>query len=84
MGFKHNDAEVANDEPIFVLRAKDKTAPATVRHWIYKQIPLRDDEAITIYDQRITDNPKLAEARELADRMDDWQRAHPDLVKMPD
>jgi hypothetical protein len=37
MGYKNNDsclAKVADDEPIFVLRAQDVTAPMVIEFWL--------------------------------------------------
>jgi hypothetical protein len=53
----------APDEPVFVLRAKDKHAAMTVRHWATMAQGTHEAE-------------RIAEARELADRMDKWRVAH--------
>ena len=48
------------DEPIFVLRAQDKTAPGFVRAWAN-------------FAEALGCTPsKVAEARALADRMEEW------------
>ena len=65
MGLKHNDsclAKAATDEPIFVLRAKDKTAPNLVRAWATNAASLG------------APYEKTREARELADAMERWQK----------
>jgi hypothetical protein len=53
-------AKAANDEPVFVLRAQDKTAPALVRMWA------------NLLEERDPENPKVFEALELAEKMDNW------------
>ncbi len=58
------------DEPIFVLVARDKLAPMIVRGWVY-----RAREA------GVPDG-KIAEALELAHSMEAWQRDHGS--KVPD
>lgn len=75
MSFKDDDeclAKVAPDEPIFVLRAKDRTAPNTVRFWTSLQLGRKAPKS------------KLLEAEILAKKMEAWQKAHPDQVKDPD
>lgn len=71
MGTKHNDScltKAADDEPIFVLRAQDRTAAQVVRIWTdYNEMRLG------------ADHPKIVEARALADRMDAWPNR-----KLPD
>lgn len=46
-------------EPIFVLRAKDPTAPQTLRLWAAMSIGIHEDA-------------KIAEAVKLAGEMEDW------------
>ncbi len=58
-----------DDEPIFTLRAQDKTAPRTVRMW-------------AINSGLLIDNPKRRQAMKLAEEMEAWQRAN--LSKQPD
>lgn len=61
MGTKNTDSvlkKIGNDEPIFVLRAQDVTAPETVMYWLH--INPRLPEA------------KRKEAMELAQRMKEW------------
>ena len=67
MGYKHDDAclaSVADNEPIFVLRAQDKLAPILVRLWA------------TLCEPLSTPDGKLEEAYILAVRMEEWQRMH--------
>jgi hypothetical protein len=68
--------KVQADEPYFVLRAKDVTAPGVVREWVRRR---REEAAVTggtitpLYEQ------KLREAEACADDMDAWRAAHPEL-----
>ena len=73
MGLKHNDsclAKAAPDEPIFVLRAKDKTAPNLVRAWAVNAASLG------------TPYEKTRETREPAEAMEHWQKENG--CKVPD
>jgi uncharacterized protein (UPF0147 family) len=73
MALKSNDsclAKAADDEPIFVLRAQDKSAPRTVRRWA-------SDNKATL------DRAKYEEAHALADEMEAWQ-ARTGRAKWPD
>lgn len=63
MGLKSSDACLAkakDDEPIFVLRAQDKLAPALVRMWA------------NLAEVHGCGTMKLNEAELLADRMEAW------------
>lgn len=63
MGLRGSDkclAKVADDEPIFVLRAKDLTAPSTVRGWAHHARAVGCAE------------PKVQEAFNLAASMESW------------
>jgi hypothetical protein len=63
MGFKPTDttlAKVGDDEPIFVLRAQDMTAPVIIMDWIKANLPYATEE-------------KLREAFEEALRMRRWR-----------
>ena len=57
-------AKLADDEPYFVLKATDQTAPAFVALWA------------VVRELRYGDSPKLAEARECAAEMRRWHAAH--------
>lgn len=73
MAYKSNDKCFQNadeDEPIFTIRAQDKTAPDTVQDWINRNPQAPD--------------AKLAEAYGCIQDMYAWQQAHPDRVKMAD
>jgi hypothetical protein len=58
------------DEPLFVLRSTDSLAPEIVREWAFRA--------------RASGTPeeKVAEARRVADQMEDWQIAN--SKKVPD
>lgn len=60
----------APDEPLFTLRAQDSLAPEIVREWAYRALAAG------------TPPEKVAEARKLADQMEDWQIAN--SKKVPD
>jgi hypothetical protein len=58
------------DEPVFILRARDVTAPDTLRHWAMRVA-------------RAGASPNLVSAaEEWADRMEAWGREHG--TKVPD
>lgn len=52
------------NEEMFVLLARDRLAPAVVRYWIELKIANGHDK----------DDPKMIEAGECADRMEEWYR----------
>ncbi len=56
-----------NDEPLFILRANDPTAPQTVRLW-----------AAMNADRRSPD--KLAEAMHVAEDMEKWNASQPKVA----
>lgn len=60
------------DEPLFILRAQDRCAPATVRSWAERAKGAGAPAE------------KVNEAMVLAVEMEAWQDAHPDRVKFPD
>lgn len=67
MATKHTDAclqKAADDEPIFVLRAKDKHAPHVVRLWA------------SLARETGCPGEKLREAQELAQKMEAWAGQH--------
>jgi len=55
---------IPEDEPVFLLRAKDKTSPTIVRQWVLEQIK-----------QGSTDKCILV-ALDWANRMEEWQLTH--------
>lgn len=57
-------SKVAEDEPVFVLRAKDRLAPAAVRMWAEIAIAAN------------VDPDKVIEAKMLAHEMEKWQLEH--------
>jgi hypothetical protein len=64
--------KIADDEPVFLIRAKDFSGPETVRAWVRLQLERGD------HDPRLVE---LAEAH--IERMEEWQRMNgcktPDL-----
>lgn len=60
------------DEPVFVLRAQDKLAPAMVRIWA----ELADLSGVA--------PAKTDEAKSLSYEMEEWQAENPRHVKIPD
>jgi hypothetical protein len=88
MGTKNNPGEFdcyANaepDEPMFVLLARDRTAPQAVEAWV----AAREPDHMTEMDldnpigqhraTRVTDPAKLDEARACAAAMREWRRVH--------
>jgi len=59
--------------PVFVLIAKDHTAPERVREWA---------ASVELFHGKPTD--KTREARRVALEMEQWQRENPEHVKVPD
>lgn len=75
MGYKNNDRcldKVEDDEPIFVLRSKDKLSPVMVRHWadLVEKLGSAPD--------------KVHEARDLALRMEIYAEEKFSGGKIPD
>lgn len=67
MGYKHHDsclANVADDEPIFVLRAQDKLAPVLVNLWC------------DLARMHGCSSAKIGEAGVLIHHMKTWQEEH--------
>jgi len=60
------------DEPLFVLRAQDRCAPAAVRDWAHRAKGAGCAAA------------KVDEAMDIAREMEAWQTAHSDRAKWPD
>lgn len=54
------------DEPLFILRGKDKAAPATIRAWVNERIALGMNK---ISDEQIISALKIAAA------MEQWQQS---------
>lgn len=64
-------SKAAPDEPIFVLRAKDRLAPQAVRLWAQMAYGAHEAE-------------KVDEAMQLADRMEKWRAQNvPETVAGP-
>jgi hypothetical protein len=66
-------ARSADDEPVFVLVARDACAPATIRAWVDKVLEVSE---------LTTSDPKIKEALDLANAMEDWQFRN--TMKIPD
>lgn len=64
----------ADDEPLFVLRANDPLAPKVVREWAYRYEEEKADAGGMLTEKQLA---KTEEARDLADAMEVWKRAHP-------
>jgi len=60
----------ADDEPLFVLRAKDPIAPIAIRHWVTMS---------NCYHQK----NKAKEALELAEKMEAWRKQNCPSVGIP-
>lgn len=71
-------AKAAMDEPLFVLRAQDKTSPALVRRWA-EQFRSHHVKAGTEGRSLAKAIVKYTEALEVADAMDRWA-----IKKQPD
>lgn len=72
MATKHENSclnNSADDEPLFVLCARDPDAPATVRDWAARA------------GVRGAPDRKVVGARAVAEEMERWQEANPDKVK---
>lgn len=69
---------IAEDEPVFLLRASDDLAPEVVREWaaLYDNAHLDEDDN----DDHET---VVGTVNAWADEMEAWQRAHRDRVKLP-
>lgn len=75
----------AEDEPLFVLRAQDRMAPALVRLWaaMLDVMNSHDNETEATYKSMVAVQlAKSEEARGLAERMEAWQMVHGS--KVPD
>jgi hypothetical protein len=57
-------ANIPDDEPVFLLRAKDQTAPDVVRYWAMRAAAASAE-------------PRMVKSALLhADEMEQWQRKH--------
>jgi hypothetical protein len=71
--------KAADDEPVFILRAKDRLAPDAVEHWI-RLVEQAAHQAGASNPRR--DSLKLKEAQALAHQMRAWQASNG--CKVPD
>jgi hypothetical protein len=62
-----------DDEPIFVLRAKDPVAIQTIYYWMHQRICTGSEKY---------NDPKMKEAEQLAQLMHQWRRENPDKRKL--
>ncbi len=61
-----------DEEPVFLIRAQDQTAPLVVEEWLEQA------------EQAGADPGKLAAARYHLTAIKAWQAANPERVKVPD
>jgi hypothetical protein len=61
-------ANAMDDEPMFVLLARDPNAPAQVREWADQR-----EHDINAGRRPTTDRAQVAEARQCADNMERWR-----------
>lgn len=72
MATKHGNScldNSAEDEPVFILTARDPDAPGAVRDWAMRA------------SLRGAPDRKVSGARVVAEEMERWQEANPDKVK---
>ena len=72
-------SRAADDEPVFVLRGKDELAPDLIDEWATRcnmSHAFREPGVTAAIERKVT------EARELAERMREWQRVNGS--KLPD
>jgi hypothetical protein len=70
-------AAAEDDEPMFVLLARDATAPDVVRAWAdarYARLAMFDGEARVA--EVLADLAQIDEARRCADQMETWRDEH--------
>lgn len=65
-------AKIPVDEPIFILRAQDVTAPFLIANWCETATRMGVSE------------DKIAQATEHMKDVIEFQAAHPDRIKLPD
>ena len=71
-------ANALPDEPMFILLARDPSAPSKVRAWAYDR-----EKAIGHGNRPTADTPMVAEARQCADDMEAWRRANDGAWRNP-
>lgn len=75
-------SRLADDEPYFLLMARDSSAPLAIIAWVGDRL-----DRIKSGERRADDLPQLREALTLSRDMVAWQRAHPrpnDLARTVD
>ena len=71
MGTKNNPApfdcyeNAEPDEPMFILLARDPSAPGTLEHWAHNRVERGKNDP---------DDPQILEALECAENMRTWRR----------
>ena len=68
--------KAAEDEPVFVLRAKDPCAITTINYWISKRLELLDADPTPTKHDRAKEMSKTKEAHILAMDMEHWRLAN--------
>jgi hypothetical protein len=64
-------ANAEPDEPMFILLARDSSAPTMVRMWAARRI-----KAIEVGEKPKDDEQQITEALDLADAMEAWRKEH--------
>jgi hypothetical protein len=73
-------ASIPGDEPVFVLRAKDKFTPSVIKLWAsLVAAPISKTESASEASQA-----KARDAMRLVKQIRTWQEEHPERVKVPD
>ena len=71
---------IPEDEPVFILRAKDKHAPATIMTWAgLVAAPVSRTQPASKESQE-----KARDAIKTVAAIRKWQEDHPSVVKIPD
>lgn len=84
MGTKNNPgdydcyANALPDEPMFILLARDRTAPDLLRVWAHQL-----DIAIDLGDKPESDREKVTEAILCANQMEEWREANDGAWRQP-
>lgn len=71
-GIQDANGKIPADEPVFVIRAKDVSAPRVVAYWAR-------------INRRLGADPVMCDAVEAwSESLARWQQQHPEQVKVPD
>lgn len=71
-------ANALPDEPMFILLARDRSAPEAVRAWAYDR-----QQAVNRGAKPVSDMAMVAEARACADAMEAWREANDGAWREP-